>query len=251
MTNLTRIENKGIELIIDRITGEVFASQGMVARICECESTQIRRFKGDDFALKSLEIEDSRGVTQKIKLYPEQLIKECLLKFNPEKLLACVDAGLRVYLHKLAGFSVTSTATAQSFEIPKTFSEALLLAGKLQQEKEALEAQALINKPKVEFADAIAFSDDAIEFHEFAKMIGTGRNRLMKRLRQIGILMQNSTIPYQKYIDAGYFDVSQEITTSGKLVPFALVTGKGQLWLHQKLNVAPLPTQGVLNFNID
>jgi phage antirepressor YoqD-like protein len=69
--------------------------------------------------------------------------------------------------------------------------------------------------------------------------------------------MKKSTIPYQKYIDASYFEVSQEILESGQLVPFALVTGKGQLWLHQKLTekeyitrraVAGI-TQGVLAFS--
>jgi phage antirepressor YoqD-like protein len=54
-------------------------------------------------------------------------------------------------------------------------------------------------------------------------------------MRDAGVIMQGSTLPYQKYCDAGYFEVSQEITTSGKLIPFALVTGKGQIWLKQRL----------------
>ncbi len=47
--------------------------------------------------------------------------------------------------------------------------------------------------------------------------------------------MKNSTLPYQKYIDAGYFEVSQEIDDRGKTIPFALVTNKGQLWLDGKI----------------
>jgi phage antirepressor YoqD-like protein/phage anti-repressor protein len=172
--------------------------------------------------------------------------------FKSLGMMAGTDQGKLIRKYFLECEKMTKKVQPQ-FDIPKNFSEALFLAGKLQQEKEVLEAQALINKPKVEFANAIAFSDDSVEFHEYAKMIGTGRNRLMKRLREMGILMQNSTIPYQRYIEAGYFEASQEITPSGKLVPFALVTGKGQLWLHQKLNatqaLAPVSSQETFDFD--
>lgn len=67
-------------------------------------------------------------------------------------------------------------------------------------------------------------------------MIGTGRNRLFRAMREADVVMKNSTLPYQKFCDAGYFEVSQEITEDGKLIPFALITGKGQIWLKQRLN---------------
>lgn len=111
---------------------------------------------------------------------------------------------------------------------------------RLTQEKQALLKEAEENRPKVEFAEAVSFSEDSLEFGEYAKIIGTGRNRLMQKLRELNILMKNSTIPYQRYCDAGYFEVSQEITANGKLIPFALITGKGQMWLYQKLKEAKL-----------
>lgn len=47
------------------------------------------------------------------------------------------------------------------------------------------------------------------------------------------------TLSYQRWVDSGYFEVSQEIIATGeqssKLVPFALVTPKGQIWLHGKV----------------
>jgi len=60
--------------------------------------------------------------------------------------------------------------------------------------------------PKAEFYDAVAGSKDAIDIGSAAKVLdmGIGRNKLFEILRNKGILMSNN-IPYQKYIDCGYF----------------------------------------------
>ncbi len=74
------------------------------------------------------------------------------------------------------------------------------------EQKKLLEAKIEQDKPKVEFFDQVANSKDAIEIGQAAKVlnVGIGRNRLFEILRDKGILMANN-IPYQKYIDAGYF----------------------------------------------
>lgn len=63
-------------------------------------------------------------------------------------------------------------------------------------------------QPKAEFFDAVAGSKDAIDMNRAAKLIyeetRLGRNKLFKLLRDKGILMKNN-IPYQEYIDKGYF----------------------------------------------
>jgi phage antirepressor YoqD-like protein len=85
-----------------------------------------------------------------------------------------------------------------------------------------------------------------------------GRNTVMRKLREMGILMKTSTLPFQKYVEAGYFEVNQEIDPeNGRLLPFATITGKGQIWLHQKLiahdnltkNAINAIAQGVLSFS--
>lgn len=70
-------------------------------------------------------------------------------------------------------------------------------------------------KPKADFFDAVADSKDAIEMGRVAKVLnypGIGRNKLFEMLRDKGVLM-NGNIPYQKFIDRGYFrTIEQKFT---------------------------------------
>jgi len=267
--SLTRYENNGIELIINTATGESFASVSGYARLSgKAKSTISERF--GKLELEVAEIETTSGV-KTVRLIPEELIVEWLPKDNPVMATQLMRIGVRVYLHKLAGFEVISTATNPQIELPKTYLEALKALVASEEQKQLLEAQnkqlegtIKQNASLVEYAQQIQFSDDSIEFGEYARLIGTGRNRLTSKLRELGILMQKSAIPYQKYFDAGYFELSQEIVEgtnkngepTTRLIPFALITGKGQLWLFGKLKQSELIekraiagiAQGVLNF---
>lgn len=85
------------------------------------------------------------------------------------------------------------------------------LATQLKEERQKramLEAKAQEDAPKVEFFDAVADSKTAIPMGEVAKILdcNIGRNKLFSILRRKKILM-GSNIPYQTYIDAGYFRV--------------------------------------------
>lgn len=82
MYNLTRFDNDGIELIINTDTGDVLATQGMLAKICNCNSTQIRISKVESDV--TIPIKDSRGVMQLSKLYKEEEILRVFSKYKPE-----------------------------------------------------------------------------------------------------------------------------------------------------------------------
>lgn len=72
-----------------------------------------------------------------------------------------------------------------------------------------LNQQLLENKPKVEFYEAVADSKTAIPMDQVAKVLnfnGIGRNKLFQILRNKRILQSNN-IPYQEYVDRGYFRV--------------------------------------------
>lgn len=79
----------------------------------------------------------------------------------------------------------------------------LIAAQKLLEEKEAKIAELT---PKAEFYDTVANSESLLSMGDVAKTLdmGVGRNKLYKFLRDKNVLMDNN-IPYQKYVDAGYF----------------------------------------------
>lgn len=92
------------------------------------------------------------------------------------------------------------------FEIPQTYSQALLLAAKQAEQIELQNNQIKELTPKAKFFDAVTDSKTAIDMGEAAKLLdlGFGRNTMFERLRDLKILMSNNQ-PYQKYIDNGCF----------------------------------------------
>lgn len=99
---------------------------------------------------------------------------------------------------------------AKTLSVPQNFSQALRLAATLQEENERLLEVQHIQDPKVKVYDDIISSNDLVSMGDVAKLIdiGMGRNKLFKELRQKHILM-DSNIPYQQFIDRGYFKVKE------------------------------------------
>lgn len=115
-----------------------------------------------------------------------------------------------------------------TYHLPQTYQEALrALADKVEQnEKLAAENAKLL--PKAEFFDAVTDSKTAISIGEVAKVLdmGIGQNKLFAFLRDRKIL-DRQNIPYQEYIDRGYFrtveqkyDVRGEVRISIKTLVF-------------------------------
>lgn len=97
-------------------------------------------------------------------------------------------------------------------------------------------------KPLVDFAVHVSQSKDTIDMNEMSKIardenIAIGRNRLINWLKDNKILMDNNT-PYQTYIDRGYFDVvevKKDTSYGSRVFPKTVITGKGQIWIIEKL----------------
>lgn len=95
---------------------------------------------------------------------------------------------------------------------PRSLKEALLLAAKLEEEREEMEARNKVMLPKAEFYDAVTGSATAIDIGRVAKVLnfkGIGRNNLFAFLRDSNILMEGN-LPYQDFIDRGYFRVIEQ-----------------------------------------
>ena len=115
----------------------------------------------------------------------------------------------RFKINLVKAFSIMKSKLQEnSFTIPKTFSEALLLASKQAEQIEKQNALLLEQKPKVEFFEAVTNSKSAIDMGQVAKVLDKdiGRNKLFEILRNKKIL-QKDNIPFQTYIDRGYFRV--------------------------------------------
>lgn len=130
------------------------------------------------------------------------------------------------------------------FNLPQSFSESLyMLAAEVAEkeriaaENERLAIQTAEQQKRLREQEApVAIYNLAISAHntmsmqEVAKALNTGRTRLYNILREEGIIMKNSTMPYQRFLDAGYFKVTERPRASGDTVvndPATRVYAKG------------------------
>lgn len=88
--------------------------------------------------------------------------------------------------------------------------------------------------PKAAAFDKFIDAENCISMGEFAKSIGMGRNKLFKILRSIGILMSDN-VPYQPFVDHGFFEVRFKPIHNNINVPVTLVTPRGVMYLDKKL----------------
>lgn len=95
--------------------------------------------------------------------------------------------------------------------------------------------------PKVEFFESVAESKDAVEMKAVSSTlnyVAVGRNKLFAILREQKVLQSNN-IPYQKYIDVGYFRTIETKKNCGSEVRIfikTLVYQKGLDFIRKLLN---------------
>ena len=98
------------------------------------------------------------------------------------------------------------------------------------------------DEPLVEFAEQVSDTTNLIDMNAMAKLaieenIPIGRNRLFCWLRKNQILMSDN-LPYQRYIDRGYFVVKESVFDTGSMTKTyqqTYVTGKGQAYIIGRL----------------
>lgn len=155
--NLQRFDCDGLELVINTETGESFASQSALARMVDKEpdNRAVRNFlKGvSDSNVIKAEIQTAGGL-QGVSLYDENTIYETFAKYKPELLIQCAKAGIRVYLHTLAGFKVNSTAVAKELSPLEILEQQVRLMRQQQDELDRVKLQVQeLNEFKQEIKD--------------------------------------------------------------------------------------------------
>ena len=117
----------------------------------------------------------------------------------------------------------------------------LILERTLEEKDKIIESKSKalsIAQPKADKYDKLISAEGYMSFNVVAKQLGTGRNRLMKLLRDKKILFRDglSNIAYQTYCDSGYFVVKYSTGRNGFACGVTKVTPKGLSWLFDILN---------------
>ena len=104
-----------------------------------------------------------------------------------------------------------------SADIPKTLPECLIAYANEIKAHEETQKMLEIAQPKADFYDTVVSTESLLSMGDTAKLInkkGVGRNNLYKILKARKILMADN-IPYQQYIERGYFKVVENYYMAG------------------------------------
>lgn len=89
--------------------------------------------------------------------------------------------------------------------------------------------------PKAKQFDVFLESKGYISLNKTAKALKVGRNKMMAFLRSLSVLFKdgNDNLPYQKYINAGYFVIDCNVGRDGKVHAVTRVSSKGISFIHK------------------
>lgn len=170
---------------------------------------------------------------------PENIFYRLAMKAN--------NAAAEAFQKKIADEVIPSIRKHGAYLTPEKVEEVLLnpdtiilLATRLKNEQEErmrLEAQIEADAPKVELAEQCLMASNSISLNEFCKVLyrendlEIGSHRLFRFLRERKVLQANN-LPYQSYMQRGWFDNIQEqdcVDSNIITYPTTRITPKGQM----------------------
>lgn len=141
-------------------------------------------------------------------------------------------------------------ATPQTIEAmlqdPDTMIKTLQALKTEREQRQALEHQIKLDKPRVLFSQAVEASEDSVLIRDLATTlkqngIDVGQNRLFAWMRDKGYLIKsgaNRNMPTQYSMDRGWFEVQKRVIqvpdSEPKVKSTTKVTGKGQMYFVNK-----------------
>lgn len=107
-----------------------------------------------------------------------------------------------------------------TMELPHDYLSALEALVTTEKARQLAESQVKLMQPKADFYDTVASSESLLSMADVAKVLdmGIGRNKLYKLLRDRGIL-QDTNVPYQRFVDAGYFKLVESTYPKRRKTP--------------------------------
>lgn len=116
-------------------------------------------------------------------------------------------------------------------QLPSNYLEALKALVAKEEDNQLQAAKIKELAPKAEVYDQISNAAGLKTVKEVAKELGTGEKRFFAWMREQHILMRTN-IPYQKYLDDGYFEVkSRPIPTLNQSYSQTYFTSRGEVWI--------------------
>ncbi|MGG7074376.1 phage regulatory protein/antirepressor Ant [Campylobacter sp. 9BO] len=199
---------------------------------------KIRELPQDNFNERNfslVEYADAKGEKRPYYKITKDGFTLLAMSFNGEKFYSFKTAYINAF-NQMAEF------IKSRFKAPQNYKEALQLALTQLERIEELEAQRQADMPKLVFAEAVEASATSALIGDFVKTlcdegVSVGRNRIFKWLRDEKYLMADN-MPYQKWLDAGYFEVIPQVivTLKGNKEKFTTrITAKGQVALSVKI----------------
>lgn len=119
-------------------------------------------------------------------------------------------------------------------QVPQTYAQALLEAGRLAQLAEEQAQQLALAAPKVEYVDRYVAANGAMGFRQVAKLLKAKEPEFRTFLEDNKILYRlgGKLTPYQNHIDAGRFDIKTGVNQQTEhAFTQARFTPKGVEWI--------------------
>lgn len=124
--------------------------------------------------------------------------------------------------HDYRNYFIECEKKAKANEVPQTYAQALLEAGRLALELEQKQKQIEVMEPKAIAYDKFMEADGTYTTTNACKMLGLKRNKVFEVLRDKGLVYKNKTEATQKAIDRGLF---KQVLKNG--YPTMVITPKG------------------------
>lgn len=221
--------------------------------ICDCldvknVSDALSRIDEDE---KGIVLTDTQGGKQEMATINESGLYSLILssrKAEAKKFKKWITSEVIPSIRKTGGYIIEKEEDTPA----EIMARALLVAQDTLKRREerikALENKVTEDEPRVEFAKTVEGTSEKILIGDLAKLTDglIGRNRLFKLLKENKILMKDNK-PYQNFIDRGYFEVTERIikAVNKDIISFTTyVTGKGQIWLLNKIKELSNKEQG-------
>lgn len=244
MTNLISkaFEGHNIRIITDQ-QGEPWFVAADIAKVLEyTEASAMTRHLDDDE--KGLSIVQTLGGSQELITINESGLYSAILRSRkPEAKLfkRWVTFEVLPSIRKHGGYLAGQESDSPELIMAKALMVAQSVIDRKSQELAAAQQTIAANAPAVAFAGLVAEDDKGVLLGNFAKAIGFGPRKIFPLLHELRILIRGGNrhnLPFQEYLDRGYFKVVEKPYNANgetRINFITHVTGKGQQWLTKRL----------------